>query len=440
MSDEQVDLSIIIPVYNTWNNCADILNRILDLKNDWVEIILVNDASVEKPILSAFTDKLFNHKKVQIINLKTNGGVARARNIGLKASRGKFVWFFDSDDQVGKNFILVLDSFRKNREKNIDLFILNYLVIGSNGDEYAKDVILDSGDERVNHLHEYIFASNFSYNRFISVIWRYIIRRDFLLSNCVFFNDIRVYEDIAYTCKLMIKRPKATVLQGESYKHIRNPHSLSSYLDPSDINSFYSDVVISSLSILHDLNYELAHHKNHNIISYLDMQLRKHISSLLFSYPFLEITSLQEQQWRDLTSSLKQCRADIFSDFSIKIEDDLLATINSFNKFITNTVCHMAVSSSVGIYCISTFSIGCAKLLIEMGFNVKCFFDKQFSSDIVIDDMKFPVKNFSDNSERDLNLDYIIIINRRKDVCLEILDDININSLKTTGLIPIYME
>jgi len=53
MSDEQVDLSIIIPVYNTWNNCADILNRILDLKNDWVEIILVNDASVEKPILSA---------------------------------------------------------------------------------------------------------------------------------------------------------------------------------------------------------------------------------------------------------------------------------------------------------------------------------------------------------------------------------------------------
>jgi len=440
MTDEQVGLSIVIPVYNSWNTCADILKKILDCKNDWVEIILVNDASGEKPILGVFKDKLFKNEKVQIINLKTNGGAARARNIGFKASRGKFVWFFDSDDQVGKDFILALDSFRKSSEKDIDLFILNYLVIDNSGSEYARDVILDLSDENVNFLHEYIFASNFSYARFRPTIWRFIIRRDFLLLNSVFFNDTRVYEDIAYICKLMIKRPKAFVLHGESYRHIRSPHSLSSYLDPSDVNSFYSDVVTSSLSILHDLNYELAHHKNCNIISYFESQLNANLSSLLFSHPFLEITSLQEQQWRDLILSLKQCRAGIFSDFSIKIEDSLLATWNSFNKFISNKVCHMAESSSVGIYCISTFSIGCAKLLIEMGFNVKCFFDKQYSSDIIIDDMKFPCKNFSDNSDRDFNLDYIIIINRRRDVCLEILDDISKKSLTTSGLITIYIE
>ena len=118
----------------------------------------------------------------------------------------------------------------------------------------------------------------------------------------------------------------------------------------------------------------------------------------------------------------------------------IIATYNSFKKFITNTVCHISETSSVGIYCISTFSIGCAKLLIEMGFNVKCFFDRQFSSDIGIDDMKFPVKNFRDNSEKDLNLDYIIIINRRRDVCHEILDDINRKNLKTTGLVTIHIE
>ena len=61
-------------------------------------------------------------------------------------------------------------------------------------------------------------------------------------------------------------------------------------------------------------------------------------------------------------------------------------------------------------------------------------------SDIVIDDMKFPVKKFNHNRERDFNLDYIIIINRRRDVCLEILDDINRKNLKTTGLVKIHME
>ena len=222
----------------------------------------------------------------------------------------------------------------------------------------------------------------------------------------------------------MIKRPKAFVLYGESYRHIRRPHSLSDYLVPSNMDSYYSDVVISSLSILHNLNCELAHDSNRSIVSYLESKLRTNIYFILFSLPFLEITSLHEQQWKDLVLSVKQCRVDILRDSSMLIEDNLLVTYNAFNKFITNAVCHMAESSSVGIYCVSMFSVGCAKLLIEMGFNVKCFFDKEYSLDVIIDDMKFPVNSFSNDSIRNLNLDYIIVVNRRRDVCLEILNDI----------------
>ena len=440
MTDRYVDLSIVIPIYNSWDSCAEILDKILGFKSDWIEIILVNDASGEKPMLGVFKEKLFNHEKVQIINLKTNVGAARARNIGFIASRGKFVWFIDSDDQVGKDFSLTLDSFRKSSEKDIDLFILNYLVIDESGREYARDVILDSGDESVNYFHEYISASNFSYSQFRSVIWRYIIRRDFLFLNCVFFNDVRLFEDIPYICKLMIKRPKAFVLYGESYRHNRRPHSLSSYLVPSDMDSYYSDVAISSLSILHDLSYELAHDNNHSIVSHLESKLRVNIYFILFSLPFLEITSLHDQQWKDLTLSAKQHRVDILRDSSMLIEDNLLAMHNAFNKFITNTVCHMAKSSSVGIYCVSMFSVGCAKLLIETGFNVKCFFDKQYLLDVIIDDMKFPVNNSSNDSISNLNLDYIIVVNRSRDVCLEILNDIKGKCHGTKNLLTIHME
>ena len=424
MTDNHAGLSIVIPIYNTWDLCVEILDKILGCKVDWIEIIVVNDASGEKPALGVFKEKLLNHKKVQIINLKTNVGVARARNIGFIASRGKFVWFIDSDDQVGKDFRLTLDSFRRSSEKDIDLFILNYLVIDESGSEYARDVILEPGDESVNYFHEYISASNFSFSQFIPVLWRYIIRRDFLLLNCVFFDNLRLLEDIAYLCKLMTKRPKAIVLHGESYRHIRRTRSLSSFLVSNDIDSYYSDAVVSSLSILHDLNCELAHDSNCFIVSCLESRLRANIYLILFSLPFLEITSLHEQQWKNLALSVKQHRADILRDSIMIIEDNLLATYNAFNKFITNAVCHMAESSSVGIYCVSMFSAGCAKLLIEMGFNVKCFFDKEYSLDIIIDDMKFPVNSFSNDSIRNLNLDYIIVVNRRRDVCLEILNDI----------------
>ena len=122
------------------------------------------------------------------------------------------------------------------------------------------------------------------------------------------------------------------------------------------------------------------------------------------------------------------------------IEDNLLAMHNAFNKFITNTVCHMAKSSSVGIYCVSMFSVGCAKLLIETGFNVKCFFDKQYLLDVIIDDMKFPVNNSSNDSISNLNLDYIIVVNRSRDICLEILNDIKGKCHGTKNFLTIHME
>ncbi len=89
-------VSVIIPTYNR----ADLLGRairsvLIQTYTDF-EIIVVDDASTDNT-----TDilKSINDPRIRIIRHETNKGGAAARNTGIKASRGKFIAFQDSDDE-----------------------------------------------------------------------------------------------------------------------------------------------------------------------------------------------------------------------------------------------------------------------------------------------------------------------------------------------------
>ena len=95
-----IDLSIIIPVYNTekkvLKKCLDSFS-ISDKLN--YEIIIINDGSIR---YSSEEYKKFIEKNLKGIKLnyifKENGGVSSARNLGINAAKGKYITFVDSDD------------------------------------------------------------------------------------------------------------------------------------------------------------------------------------------------------------------------------------------------------------------------------------------------------------------------------------------------------
>lgn len=101
------DISFIIPVYNTpvekLENC---INSILKLKKKFdIEIIVVDDGSEEN--IGAFFK---NHFIGEVKYLyKENGGVSSARNRGLSAVEGRFVFFADADDMILENAFDAID-------------------------------------------------------------------------------------------------------------------------------------------------------------------------------------------------------------------------------------------------------------------------------------------------------------------------------------------
>lgn len=95
-------LSIIVPCYNQATYMRDTLNCIKEQTlKDW-ECIIVNDGSTDNTIDIA---KEYTEQDYRFILVdKVNGGLADARNAGIKASHGKYILPLDSDDLIAPTY------------------------------------------------------------------------------------------------------------------------------------------------------------------------------------------------------------------------------------------------------------------------------------------------------------------------------------------------
>ena len=96
--DNRVLISIIVPVYNVEKYLAECLDSLINQTYQYIEIICVNDGSVDnsKSILEEYASKDY---RIKIIN-QNNQGLSAARNTGMREASGKYIMFVDSDDWI----------------------------------------------------------------------------------------------------------------------------------------------------------------------------------------------------------------------------------------------------------------------------------------------------------------------------------------------------
>jgi len=95
MTASKGTVSVVIPAYNSAATIAASVRSVLcQSYTDW-ELIIVNDGSTDatSQVLAPF----LADQRVQLLE-QPNGGVACARNAGIRRSRGEFVAFLDADD------------------------------------------------------------------------------------------------------------------------------------------------------------------------------------------------------------------------------------------------------------------------------------------------------------------------------------------------------
>ena len=95
------EISVIAPVYNMESYIGDFLKSIESQAYDDFELILVNDGSSDSSpaIIDQFAA---GHEYCKVIH-QDNGGVCSARNAGIEAAEGRYLYIVDTDDWLAED-------------------------------------------------------------------------------------------------------------------------------------------------------------------------------------------------------------------------------------------------------------------------------------------------------------------------------------------------
>lgn len=96
-------ISVIVPVYQAEKVLPRCINSIINQTYTDLDIILIDDGSRDRSagLCDEYAEK---DKRVKVVH-QANGGVSKARNVGLEVAKGSYVLFVDSDDEIQPGFV-----------------------------------------------------------------------------------------------------------------------------------------------------------------------------------------------------------------------------------------------------------------------------------------------------------------------------------------------
>ena len=193
------EISIIIPVYNVEKYLDECLNSAVNQTFNDIEIICVNDGSTDSS-LEILESHASRDKRIKIINQK-NKGLSGARNTGLDAAKGKYIYFMDSDDYMELNGLKKL--YDLIEEESCDLIVFKtYNFIDETGEyihiEYHDMPELTSrlGNKKFhyqNHIQELIDIDVTAYTKFFKME----------IASDIRFEEGLIFEDNLFTMELI---------------------------------------------------------------------------------------------------------------------------------------------------------------------------------------------------------------------------------------------
>lgn len=215
-------ISIIIPVYNAEKYLRECVNSILTQTYQNVEIILVDDGSVDKS--GEICDECAHQdKRIKVVH-QHNSGAHQARMNGLSIATGEWAAFVDSDDYLPSNALECLLSVSDGYDMVSGRIVMVNNETGEHINYYShksKEDGVFSGREIIHGILHHNYAPNITRRIAKTEILRQAvisIPRDIVLgedmiyciSTCFHVNKVRGIPDIVYYYRLQPSRTTNT--------------------------------------------------------------------------------------------------------------------------------------------------------------------------------------------------------------------------------------
>ena len=224
-------VSVIMPMYNSAKFIPQTLESLLYQTMTDFEVIVIDDCSTDNSVevVESFSERFGG--RLRVIKLPQNTGTPGIpRNFGIRAARGKYIAFLDSDDFYTKTSLEEVTNLLENYQADVLYLNDTYMLI--NGDILSPDAtpitdfdeltnpsnfdIAQWRNSRLPRLNEPTFESDNLEERIKHCVeWKYrfvtyanFCRRDFLLENNITFPDMIAYEDniFNFACICLAKK------------------------------------------------------------------------------------------------------------------------------------------------------------------------------------------------------------------------------------------
>lgn len=214
-------VTIVVPIYNVSEYLDKCISSLINQTYKEIEIILVNDGSKDNSLDICKKYEQMDHR-VRVLD-KENGGLSSARNLGIEASTGEYIFFLDGDDFLEKDAIEF--AVNKLEINNADIVVFGVYNtywktktrsrLEKNNKEY--EVVMKSEEALITML-----------NRNLSFKWmacNKMYKRN--LFETIRFPIGKLYEDVGTTYKVIQNAKKIVYCSTPKYNYVHNPKSIT---------------------------------------------------------------------------------------------------------------------------------------------------------------------------------------------------------------------
>ncbi len=237
MSNDKPLISIIVPTYNTENYIENCIESILSQTYDNIQIIIVDDGSIDRTrdICDSYSKDNQRGNNIIVIHSE-NKGVSSARNIGLSKANGDYIGFVDSDDYIEPDMYATMLTIIEDTKSEIcalsQYTIRKYRFLKSKNykeidSKWALKLILTL--------------------KFPTSVWAYLYSRDAIKTER-FDPDIHFFEDIDFNIRVLSNVKKVSVC----HKYLYHYNNQSDYVSKNRKGAI-SERKMSCLKVLDKL-------------------------------------------------------------------------------------------------------------------------------------------------------------------------------------------
>ena len=211
-------VTVVIPVHNSAPYLDACVGSVLaQTLADW-ELIAVDDASTDDS-LAILRRHEQEDPRVRVVAAPSHIGVSAARNAGLDAARGEFVYFLDSDDWIDPDYLEEMLRWAVQTGQNV-VVNANYV------EEYPQRQVFH-GHHSFLQEGPAFYPTDLVQSRMLSIIVNRLYRRSYLIANGIRFPLIEGGgEDTYFSSLAEVLQARSFVFRGPYYHYRQRPDSV----------------------------------------------------------------------------------------------------------------------------------------------------------------------------------------------------------------------